>query len=214
LDWARIDRRRSRAIATSIRWFGVRIAAIRANFAATMDASKIIDEKIASIRDWRGERMKAIRAAIRAVDPQIVEEWKWMGTPVWNHNGIVCIANAHKQVVKVTFHKGAQLADPQKLFNNGLGGNKWRAIDYAEGDPFNAEGFKGLVRAAIALNGEKPAGRKAAPGASAVTAKKKASAKAKPASKKAPATKKAPAAAKKPLAKKPVIAKKPVAKKK
>jgi hypothetical protein len=172
-----------------------------------MDASKIIDQKLASLTDWRGEKMKAIRKLIREVDPDIVEEWKWMGTPVWNHDGIVCLANAHKNVVKITFHKGAKLPDPQRVFNAGLGGNVWRAIDLFEGDTLNAEGFKGLVRAAIALNGEKPAGRRAG-GASSVTAKKKGAKK--PAAKK-PAAKKP--AAKKPAAKKPA-AKKPAAKKK
>jgi hypothetical protein len=169
-----------------------------------MDASKIIDEKLASLGDWRGEQLKLIRKTIRQVDPQIVEEWKWMGTPVWNHNGIVCIANAHKTVVKITFHKGAQLADPKRLFNNGLGGGKWRSIDLADGDKLDLEGFKGLVRAAIALNDEKPAGRKATAGAAGVTAKKKAKkapAKQKPAAKKAPVAKPAPTAKKK-LAKK------------
>ncbi len=166
-----------------------------------MDASKIIDQKLASIKDWRGALMKTIRSAILQVDSKIVEEWKWMGTPVWNLNGILCLANAHKQVVKVTFHKGAQLADPQRIFNNGLDGGKWRSIDFSEGDSVNVEGLKGLVRAAIAANNEKPAGRKAAAGASSVTAKKK-SAK-KPTTKKAPVAKKAPAAKKAPVAKKP-----------
>ena len=138
-----------------------------------MDASKIIDKKIASLRDWRGEQLKIIRKAVRQVNPDIVEEWKWMGTPVWNHNGIICIANAHKSVVKITFWKGAQLPDPKRLFNNGLKGGAWRAIDLAEGDKLAIEGFKGLVRAAIKLNADKPAGRKAAAGAASVTAQKK-----------------------------------------
>jgi hypothetical protein len=135
-----------------------------------MEASKLIDQKIASLADWRGEIIKAIRTLIHEVDPEIVEEWKWMGTPAWNHDGIVCIANAHKNHVKVTFHKGAKLRDPQKVFNAELEGNAWRAIDLAEGDKINAAGFKGLIRDAIALNREKPAARKAG-GASSVTAK-------------------------------------------
>jgi len=161
-----------------------------------MDASKLIDQKIASLADWRGELLRAIRDLIHEVDPGIVEEWKWMGTPVWNHDGIVCIANAHKHVVKMTFIKGAKLKDPQRVFNAELEGNAWRAINWSEGDAINVEGLKGLVRDAIALNAEKPAARKAG-GASSVTAKK-------PAAKK-PAAKKS--AAKKPAAKKPAAKK-------
>src|SRR5450432_930423 len=112
-------------------------------------ASKLIDQKIASLSDWRGELLQSLRQLIHEVDPSIVEEWKWMGTPVWNHNGIICIANAHKNVVKITFSKGAKLPDPQRVFNAGLGGNAWRAVDLSEGDTLNAEGLKGLVRAAI-----------------------------------------------------------------
>jgi hypothetical protein len=125
-----------------------------------MDASKLIDQKIASLRDWRGERMKAIRKLIHQVDPEIVEEWKWMGTPVWNHDGIICCVNAHTQVVKMTFLKGAKLEDPQRVFNAELEGNARRAIKWAEGDALDVDGLKGLVRAAIRLNGEKPAARK------------------------------------------------------
>jgi hypothetical protein len=158
-----------------------------------MDASKIIDEKIASLQDWRGEQLALIRKTIRQVAPQIVEEWKWMGTPVWNHNGIVCIANAHKTVVKITFWKGAQLPDPKRLFNNGLTGNTWRAIDLAQGDKLDVQGFKGLVRAAMALNDAKPAGRKASKGPAGVTAKKKAAPKKAPAAKKKATAKKTPA---------------------
>ena len=144
----------------------------------TVEASKKIDEKIASLADWRGEFLRTIRKLIHEVDPAIVEEWKWMGTPVWNHDGIVCLANAHKEKVKVTFSKGAKLKDPQRVFNAELSGNAWRAIDLAQGDTLNAEGFKGLIGAAIALNAEKPAARKAVP-KSGVTAKKQ-----KPAAKK------------------------------
>ena len=126
-----------------------------------MDASKLIDQKIASLADWRGDFLKTIRKLIHEVDPGIVEEWKWMGTPVWSHDGIVCLANAHKEKVKVTFSKGAKLKDPQRVFNAELEGNAWRAIDLAQGDTLNAPGFKGLVGAAIALNGQKPAARKA-----------------------------------------------------
>jgi hypothetical protein len=166
-----------------------------------MDASKIIDQKIDSLSDWRGELLRSLRQAIHDVDPTIVEEWKWMGTPVWNHDGIVCLANAHTQKVKITFPKGANLPDPQRVFNAELEGNAWRAIDLAQGDTLNTDGLKGLVRAAIALNGAKPAARKPdavssvsakRPGAKKIAKKastkkiaKKASAKKKPAPKKA-----------------------------
>lgn len=125
-----------------------------------MDASKIIDDKIASLSDWRGELLQRLRKIIHDVDPDVVEEWKWMGTPVWNHDGIICLANAHKEHVKVTFPKGAKLPDPRRVFNAELTGNAWRAIDLSEGDAFDVVGLKGLVRAAIALNGSKPAKRK------------------------------------------------------
>jgi hypothetical protein len=151
-----------------------------------MDASKQIDQKIASLSDWRGERLAALRKLIHDVDPSIVEEWKWMGTPVWNRDGIVCLANAHNTKVKVTFPKGAKLPDPQHVFNAELEGNAWRAIDWMEGDPINVAGLKGLVRAAIALNGSKPAARKAAakPAKPAPSKKKQAPAKRRAAKKK------------------------------
>ena len=174
------------------------------------DASKIIDQKLASLTDWRGATMKVIRKLIHEVAPDIVEEWKWMGTPVWNHNGIICIANAHKQVVKVTFSKGAKLPDPQGVFNAGLGGNAWRAIDLSEGDTLNSEGFKGLVRAAMAVNDAKPAARKPG-GAGGVTAKKP---KQKPKQARKPPAKKPAdqkATAKKPATKTPAT-RKPIAK--
>jgi hypothetical protein len=165
-----------------------------------MDASKLIDQKIASLSDWRGPMLKAIRALIHHVDPGILEEWKWMGTPVWNHDGIVCLANAHTHHVKVTFPKGAKLPDPRHVFNAELTGKAWRAIDLAQGAALDAEGFKGLVRAAIALNGLKPAARK--PDArSSVSAKKPGTAKKTPAPKKKAAPPRAPAK-KKPAAKK------------
>jgi hypothetical protein len=147
-----------------------------------MDASKLIDKKIASLSDWRGELLRSLRKLIHEVDPTIVEEWKWMGTPVWNRDGIVCLANAHNHHVKVTFPKGAKLPDPQRVFNAELAGNAWRAIDLLQGDAINVEGFRGLVRAAIALNGAKPAARK--PGTRQATAKKKPAAKKQRAAKK------------------------------
>jgi hypothetical protein len=125
-----------------------------------MDASKHIDQKIASLSDWRGELLRSLRQLIHEVDPTVVEEWKWMGTPVWNRDGIICLANAHTSKVKVTFPKGAKLSDPQRVFNAELAGNAWRAIDWSQGDAINVDGLKGLVRAAIALNRSKPATRK------------------------------------------------------
>jgi hypothetical protein len=167
-----------------------------------MDASKIIDKKIASLTDWRGERLKAIRKLIHEVDPGIIEEWKWMGTPVWNHDGIVCCADAHTHHVKMTFLKGAKLKDPQRVFNAELEGNARRAIKWSQGDALNVEGLKRLVRDAIALNREKPASRKPdAKSSVSVTAKlpgtKKAVAKKKQAAKKRQAAEKKPAAKKK-----------------
>jgi hypothetical protein len=165
-----------------------------------MDASKLIDRKIASLSDWRGELLRSLRQLIREVDPTIVEEWKWMGTPVWNRDGILCLANAHAHVVKMTFPKGAKLADPQRVFNAELEGNAWRAINWSEGDAINVDGLKGLVRAAIALNGAKPAARK--PDAvSSVSAKK-------PGTRRATAKKKTTAAKKATARKKTTAAKK------
>lgn len=119
---------------------------------STMSAAERIDRRIASLGDWRGERMAEIRALVHAVDPEVVEEWKWMGTPVWSHDGMYVLANPHKDKVKVTFFHGAQLADPDGLFNAGLGGNKWRAIDLREGDRLDQAAFKRLLRAAIDYN--------------------------------------------------------------
>jgi hypothetical protein len=115
-------------------------------------ASKRIDERIAELGDWRGERLAEIRQLIREVDPEVVEDWKWMGTPVWSHEGMYALANAHKDKVKLTFHHGAQLPDPKKLFNAGLGGNKWRAIDIGEGEKVDKTALKALLRAAVAYN--------------------------------------------------------------
>ena len=115
-------------------------------------AGKKIDQLIAKTRDWRGERLAQIRALIHDVDPDVVEEWKWMGTPVWSHDGMFVLANPHKDKVKLQFFHGAQLADPKKLFNAGLGGGKWRAIDFFEGDKIDKTALKALLRAAIAYN--------------------------------------------------------------
>ena len=116
------------------------------------DASALIDQRIRELGDWRGETLARIRAAIKNADPEVVEEWKWMGTPVWSHDGIICTGESYKNVVKVTFAKGASLKDPARLFNSSLDGNVRRAIDIHEGEKLDESAFKELVRAAIALN--------------------------------------------------------------
>ena len=126
-----------------------------------MTPSQKIDQLIGSITDWRGKTFAAVRKAILSADPDIIEAWKWMGSPVWEKDGILCVANAHKGKVKLTFDKGAFIADPKKLFNNGLDGNQRRAIDYLEGDKVDAAGLKALVRAAIAHNQTKTKKKKA-----------------------------------------------------
>jgi hypothetical protein len=117
-----------------------------------MDASEQIDKLIAGIADWRGETLAGVRRAILAADKEIVEEWKWMGSPVWSRDGIVVVGNAHKGKVKLTFMYGAKLADPDKLFNAGFEGNERRAIDFFEGDKVNVSALKNLIRAAIEYN--------------------------------------------------------------
>jgi hypothetical protein len=115
-------------------------------------ASKRIDRMIADLGDWRGARLAEIRALIHEADPEVLEEWKWMGTPVWSHEGMYALANAHKGKVKLTFFHGAELRDPKKLFNAGLGGNQRRAIDLFEGDEIDKAALKALVREAVAYN--------------------------------------------------------------
>ena len=124
------------------------------------EASKKIDEKIAKLGDWRGEMLARIRKLIHEADPEVVEEWKWMGSPVWSHEGNVVVGNAHKDKVKLTFAQGAKLTDPNKLFNAGLGGNQWRAIDLHEGDRLAAPAFKALIREAVAYNIAKKTAKK------------------------------------------------------
>ena len=126
-------------------------------------ASELISERIAELGDWRGDALARMRALIREADPDVVEEWKWMGTPVWSHDGGICTGESYKSVVKLTFFKGASLKDPAKLFNSSLEGNLRRAIDIHEGEEIDANAFKALVRAAVALNasgGKKPANRR------------------------------------------------------
>ncbi|MBV8572816.1 MAG: DUF1801 domain-containing protein [Acidobacteriaceae bacterium] len=115
-------------------------------------ASALIDEKIKELGDWRGKTLAKVRAIIREADPEIVEEWKWRGTPVWSHSGIVCTGETYKNHVKMTFAKGAALKDAAGLFNASLDGNAWRAIDIHEGDKLNEAALKDLIRAAVALN--------------------------------------------------------------
>jgi hypothetical protein len=127
-----------------------------------MNPSKLIDKRIADLADWRGKMLANIRKVIHEADPEVIEEWKWMGSPCWSHDGLICVANAHKEKVKVTFAQGASLPDPDKLFNNGLDGNRWRAIDLYEGDKVNEGALKKLIRAAVAHNGAGPKKKKPA----------------------------------------------------
>jgi hypothetical protein len=115
-------------------------------------ASALIDQKINELGDWRGNMLARVRGIIHDADPEIVEEWKWMGTPVFSHGGIVCTGETYKSVVKMTFAKGAALKDPSRLFNSSLEGNVRRAIDIHEGDKVNVAALKDLIRAAVALN--------------------------------------------------------------
>jgi hypothetical protein len=131
-----------------------------------MDPSKRIDQLIAELTDWRGQTFASIRKCVLDADPEIIEEWKWMGTPLWSREGMIAVANAHKGKVKLTFAYGARLPDPDKLFNAGLEGNARRAIDFFEGDKIDERALKNLVRAAVAYNQTKskkkaPAGPRA-----------------------------------------------------
>jgi hypothetical protein len=117
-----------------------------------MNPSERIDQLIAELTDWRGKTFASIRKSILKADREIIEEWKWRGSPVWSHNGIIAVANAHKDKVKLTFSHGANLPDPDKLFNAGLAGNAWRAVDFFEGDEINERALKNLVRAAVDYN--------------------------------------------------------------
>jgi hypothetical protein len=117
-----------------------------------MNPSERIDRLIAGLTDWRGKTLASIRKSILDADREIIEEWKWMGSPVWSHDGIIAVGNAHKDKVKLTFSHGASLTDPDKLFNAGLGGNAWRAIDLFEGDKISKRALRNLVRAAVDYN--------------------------------------------------------------
>jgi hypothetical protein len=118
-----------------------------------LPASELISQKIAELADWRGKTLGRMRKLITQADPQVVEEWKWMGTPVWSHDGIICTGESYKSVVKLTFAKGASLKDPARLFNASLDGNVRRAIDIREGEDVDEAAFKALIRQAVGLNG-------------------------------------------------------------
>jgi hypothetical protein len=119
---------------------------------ATASPSELIDARIEELGDWRGEMLSRLRALIKEADPEVAEEWKWRGTPVWSHNGLICTGETYKNVVKMTFAKGASLTDPAGLFNSSLEGNVRRAIDFHEGDKLDGKALKALIRAAVALN--------------------------------------------------------------
>ncbi len=118
----------------------------------TKSPSQLIDERIKELGDWRGQMLSKVRTLIRQVDPEAVEEWKWRGTPVWSHDGMICTGETYKNAVKLTFAKGASLEDPAHMFNAGLEGNERRAIDFHEGDGMDEEALKQLILAAVALN--------------------------------------------------------------
>jgi hypothetical protein len=131
-----------------------------------MTPSEQIDQLIAETTDWRGKTLASLRRTILEADPEIIEEWKWMGSPVWSRDGIIAVGNPHKEKVKLTFSHGASLPNPDKLFNNGFGGKVWRAIDLFEGDKIDERALKNLIRAAVEYNQRKskkkaPAGARA-----------------------------------------------------
>jgi hypothetical protein len=117
--------------------------------------SELIEARIAELDDWRGELLARLRAVVKRADPDVVEEWKWRGTPVWEHDGIICTGETYKSVVKMTFAKGASLDDPSRLFNSSLEGNVRRAIDFHEGDAIDEQALEALIRSAVALNTSK-----------------------------------------------------------
>ena len=118
----------------------------------TKSPSQLIDARIRELGDWRGTMLSRLRSLVKEADPEVVEEWKWRGVPVWSHDGLICTGETYKSVVKMTFAKGASLADPSRLFNSSLDGNTRRAIDFHEGDPIDEQALKILIRAAVALN--------------------------------------------------------------
>jgi hypothetical protein len=127
---------------------------------STQSASKLIDARIKELGDWRAKTLSRLRSLIKEADPQVVEEWKWRGVPVWSHDGLICTGETYKSVVKMTFARGAALEDPAGLFNSSLAGNTRRAIDFREDDKINATALKKLVRKAVSLNRSKRQERK------------------------------------------------------
>ncbi len=121
----------------------------------TRSPSELIDERIKELGDWRGKMLSRLRSLVKEADPEVVEEWKWRGVPVWSHDGLICTGETYKSVVKMTFAKGAALPDPAGLFNSSLDGNTRRAIDFREGEAIDEEALKTLVRAAVTLNRSK-----------------------------------------------------------
>jgi hypothetical protein len=121
----------------------------------SMSPSRLIDERIKELGDWRGKTLSRLRALVKEADPDVVEEWKWRGVPTWSHDGLICTGETYKNVVKMTFAKGASLEDPSRLFNSSLEGSTRRAIDFREGEKINEKALKTLVRAAVTLNTSK-----------------------------------------------------------
>jgi hypothetical protein len=121
--------------------------------------SRLIDERIKELGDWRGKMLSRLRKLIKQADPKVVEEWKWRGVPVWSHDGLICTGETYKSIVKMTFAKGAALEDPSRLFNSSLEGNTRRAIDFREGEEINEKALKALIRAAVTLNASRVKGR-------------------------------------------------------
>ncbi|HTS51736.1 MAG TPA: DUF1801 domain-containing protein [Burkholderiales bacterium] len=122
---------------------------------ASPSASRLIDARIKELGDWRGQMLERLRALVKEADPEVLEEWKWRGVPVWSHDGLICTGETYKSVVKMTFAKGAALADPAHLFNSSLEGNTRRAIDFREGERINEDALKSLIRAAVTHNKSK-----------------------------------------------------------
>jgi len=135
--------------------------------------SELISQRIADLGDWRGDTLSRMRKLIHAADPDVVEEWKWMGTPIWSHDGIICTGESYQSVVKLTFAKGAALKDPKHLFNSSLDGNVRRAIDIHEGEEISDTAFQALIRAAVALNTGSKNGRSKKSAKAAKTAKRR-----------------------------------------
>ena len=150
---ARASKAKPKARSASRATKPVRPAANEEGRAAGKPASRLIDQRIRDLEGWRGETLARMRALILEADPEMTEEWKWMGTPVWSHHGNVCTGEAYAKVVKLTFARGASIPDPSRLFNSSLEGNTRRAIDIQEGEKVDAGAFRALVKAAVSLNG-------------------------------------------------------------